>query len=482
LISESSVPPARFTLGLIAFLIFTPIGFGAELTRRAKGDLAIEARGILRKYCFECHQGDAPSHGRVSVTHHGKLVGKAGPIPFVSKDPKAPRSQVIEFLEDGSMPPGGRERPKPDEIAKVKAWVEAGAPSYPVGFDDETILKAIADDLDPQDENTRPHLRYLSLAHLVPEAGQSSKLAEVEGNLQKALLAASDGGMKKDPVPVDDTATLFRLDLRDLNWHHTQLFERIEQEKPFGVYSINLFDLILLDNPFAPPKPPTRFVRADWLAGALWYKDKPTPLANDLNTLIRLATSKGGEIPKGPNFRPFIEGKPVSAVVPPLASWSATDVTPDPPPFTFTAALTDMDQKPIKAIKLNAPFRILAECDREVRLTLLTVFDDGQVSLTPVARGNRVAAGKSKVIFQENPDGEQAFTIASISTDKTDPSRPKVRDEMTVHYVLFASEGEPKDPIIIRSRHTVNPIWRIIPAEQNSRTTVRKVLKLTVTR
>lgn len=478
----------KFVLPPVLFLILLPVGMGAELTRRQKGDLAIEARGILRKYCAECHKGDIPMYGRVSVTDHSVLVRKSGPIPFVSRDAKSPRSQVIEFLEDGSMPPGGRERPTAAEIARLKEWIDAGALSYPAAFDDEALSKTIADDFDAQEEKTRPFLRYLSLAHLVPEAGQPSKLAQAENELQKALLVTSAEGMKKSPEPVDDTGTLFRLDLRDLNWQHDQLFDRIEQENRKGVYPITLFDLILLDYPFVPPELPKRltevlkvmkqarpvpFVRGDWLAGALWSKAQPTPLANDLNALIRLATKKGDENPPGPNFRPFASGKTLTAVVPPLGSWAITDVSADPPPFKFTTTLTDLEQNPIKTAKLNSPFRIQAECDRDVRLTLLTVWDDGQVSVTPIARGNKVAAGKTKGVFPENPDNEQAFTVASI---------PKGRDELTVHYVLFASEDDRPPPTVIRSKHTSSPVWRIVPTEVSSHTTVRKVLKLTVTR
>jgi len=482
------LPVVRTTVVLLALLSLTPLGVGAESTRRQKGDLAIEARGILRKYCAECHQGDTPTYGRVSVTDHSVLVRNAGPIPFVSKDAKNRRSQVIEFLEDGSMPPGGRERPTAAEIARLKEWIDVGAPSYPAAFDDATTQSLIADDFELQGKQDQPFLRYLSLAHLVPEPGQPSKLAQVEQELQKALLAASDGTMTAPPEPVDDTATLFRLDLRTVGWHHIDLFEKVEQEVGKGVFPMIPFDLLLLEDPFVPPTPskrledvlkmmkqlrPVPYLRADWLTRSLWANDKPSPLADDLSALIRLAAKKGADASTGPAFRPFVGGVAVSAVVPPLGSWSATDVTPDPPPFKFTASLTDVEQTPIKAVKLNAPFRILAECDREVRLTLLTVWDDGQLSVTPIARGNRVAAGKSKAVYPENPDGDQAFTVASIS---------KGRNEMTVHYVLLASGDDRPPPTVVRSRHAANRIWRFVPADPASRTAVRAVLKLTVNR
>src|SRR5690242_7639859 len=82
----------------------------AKLTRRERGDLAIQARAILQHYCRDCH-GENPIRDSVSVLDHRALTAKGPPIPFVNLDEPRGRSQVIEFIEDGSMPPGGRDRP-----------------------------------------------------------------------------------------------------------------------------------------------------------------------------------------------------------------------------------------------------------------------------------------------------------------------------------------------------------------------------------
>jgi len=86
----------------------------AGLNHRDKGDLAIQARGILKKYCSECHSGEAGSRGTIVVLEHPKLVAD-GPNPIHFVLPKnAAGSQIIQFIEDGSMPPGNRARPTTD--------------------------------------------------------------------------------------------------------------------------------------------------------------------------------------------------------------------------------------------------------------------------------------------------------------------------------------------------------------------------------
>ncbi len=138
-----------------------------ELSRREKGDLAIQARGILKKYCSECHSGEASQRGTILVLDHTKLVA-AGPnkVPFVfPRNPNA--SQIVQFIEDGSMPPGFRPRPTDDEIATLKKWIAESAPSYPKAFDNRNTLKVMLDDMDRQPAESIRYLRYLSLAHLV---------------------------------------------------------------------------------------------------------------------------------------------------------------------------------------------------------------------------------------------------------------------------------------------------------------------------
>ena len=115
-------------------------GAAQRAEHRAARDRAIAARQVLFKYCRECHGGEATA-GRLTVVDHNRLVDPGPvPVPFASRKKDSPRSQIVEFMTDGSMPPGGRDRPTPEEVKAVEEWLAAAAPGYPKAFDDATTL------------------------------------------------------------------------------------------------------------------------------------------------------------------------------------------------------------------------------------------------------------------------------------------------------------------------------------------------------
>src|SRR5262249_20813472 len=64
-------------LVLIMLLAASPVRADEPLSPRERGDLAIGARAILRKYCAECHGADAKAkQGTVNVLKHAQLVAK----------------------------------------------------------------------------------------------------------------------------------------------------------------------------------------------------------------------------------------------------------------------------------------------------------------------------------------------------------------------------------------------------------------------
>ena len=467
-----------------------PAADAAELKRREKGDLAIQARAILRKHCAECH-GDVPIRGSVSVLDHKQLISTTPPVPFVNpKDPG--HSQLLEFVKDGSMPPGGRNRPTPPEIEILERWVgEAKAASYPKAFDDETTLKVMLDDWTGRPDAEKPYLRYLSLGHLVPDDPSSLKLAAEERKLQLALLAAS-GKQTDPPFPVDDTATLFRLDIRTLGWDTRDLFDRVVKGSANAhVYPIIPFDLILLEYPFRHTPPanaaklqqfftdtkqhrPVPFLRADWVSESL---ASGTPLAADLESLVMLAEARAKnakEMPCGPPARPFASAK---GAKPPLTAWYGRDADPDPFGLQFDAV--DPGRKSLTEIRVDEPFMLQASAKREVRFTLLNVLAIGDVRFQAVTGGDIVKPDAARLM---RPDTGKPFSFSGLLT----------RQEETEHFVLLAAETEAELPklTIIRSRHSdgpecreknLYPVWRFVfDREPDPAKVVRKVLPIKV--
>jgi mono/diheme cytochrome c family protein len=471
---------------LVFFLTSSSLARGDDapkLTHRAKGDLAIQARAILKKHCYECHGGPA-SRGTITVLEHPRLVATGpNPVPFVAPG-KVAASQIVHFLEDGSMPPGDRPRPTDEEIKTVKDWIQAAAPGYPVEFDDRATLDAMLRDLEGR-ANDAPHLRYFSLAHLIRDDAELPNLKKAEFDLQKALTwcgVAPPAG--RDPAePVDDTATLFRLDVRHAGWDTRELFVRMVNTVPDGIAPLTPFDLILLEYPHAyglrgddrRAKPlgdyfakakltrPVPFLRADWVAQQLAVK---APLAEDLRSLNALAAAlkkedwprlgKEENMPCGPTPRAFAEKNPVEAAPKPAAvrpvlphsAWYTGDSQADAPPFTLKAEAVNMKDEAVTAVKKGDLFRLRVTCDRDnIHFVLLMVWSNGEVVVQPTNKGGFLKAGETLLA----PSNAGAFRITDIITGAP---------VATEYFVLLASPKPIPTPVIVQSRHADDPNCR----------------------
>jgi hypothetical protein len=472
---------ARMLLALLALLL--PFSYSraeepAELSPREKGNLAIQARSILNKYCSECHNGKSGSRGTITVLDHSKLLATgSNPIPFVLPK-KAEASQIIQFIEDGTMPPGNRARPSADETAILKKWIAASAPSYPISFDEQSTLKAMLDDLESQPPNVIPHLRYFSLAHLVGEGGALNSLGAAELQLRAALNWCNPG-MVPAPVPVDGTATLYRFDIHQMGWDGRELFFSAPKGAAAGLSNLTPYDLILLEYPHGFRLPddhpqssrlneylkkakqiqPVPFLRADWLAAKIG-KDKP--LAADLKSLNELQQSlksqgfpplrQEAKVPCGLKPRAFIDreqltaaARPESLPVLPLGSWYLGDCRTEPAPFAVKVEAITADSKPVKSLTKGTPFRLRVTTDHDIHFVLLMVWADGSVVVQATNKGSFLSSGSSMLMPVDKDNKAQgAFQITDILTGET---------KAMEYFVLLASSTELPTTTIVKSRH-----------------------------
>jgi len=94
---------------------------------------------IFNQHCLDCHASQDPEHGLVLETFEGLTKGgEAGPAILPGKAHESLLVQMIEgrFEKKGKsviMPPGKRKKLTSDEIARITAWIDAGAkaPSAP---------------------------------------------------------------------------------------------------------------------------------------------------------------------------------------------------------------------------------------------------------------------------------------------------------------------------------------------------------------
>ena len=458
--------PARPLALLLALL--PAAGRAAEPPdHRGRGDLAVRARAVLRTHCAECH-GEKPTRGGVSVLDHRQLTADRSPVRFVTPgEPDA--SRLLELIEDGAMPPGGRPRLAADEVAALRAWVAAKAPAYPAAFDDRYAAATMVDDVRQRLQN--PSLRavplksfgYVSFAHLAGTADPSPDLRAAEQRLRDALLAAS--GKPVALQPLDDAATVFRIDLRDTGWLTADLFDRLDGPAVAGVAATVPLDLLVLENPYPPALPgdqldqlvrqagqsrPAPLLRGDWLADAL---RKDAPLAAEMRSLSDLA-AKGGEGVPGPVPKPFAGAKPARGPVPPLGAWYAGDVSADPPPFTLTAELVDPDGKPVAEVAERGRFQIRLKASADASFAVVRVGADGEVRLQKLS-GTRLKAGQELLVRTDTgapfvPLGAEAATA-------------------TEHVVVFVTDRDLPELTVVRSHHPDDPprsypIQRFLPA------------------
>jgi hypothetical protein len=478
------MPALRLALLLIALLPTAASGAEPDAAR-ARGDLAIRARAVLRKYCAECH-GEKPTRAQLSLLDHRQVIAERGHlVRFVTPGEPA-NSRLLELIEDGAMPPGGRPRPTAEDLATLKAWVTTKTPYYPKAFDDAYVLTAIRDDLARQKWEDAPPFRYLSFAHLVGDG--TPDLRAAEQRLRDALLAAS--GKAIVPQPIDDAATVFRIDLRDTGWLAPDLFERIEKRKGVGVYPIVPFDLLLLEYPYAAVAPPdgplgpfltgarqlrpVPFLRADWAAEALRKDD---PLAAELLSLAELAAAKNNPGP-GPVPRPFAGARPAHGPFLPFGAWYSADVSIDPPPFTLTVEVLDTGGNPLSEVAADGRFKIRLKASTDVSFTVVRVLADGEVRLQAIGDGNRLKAMTERTLLTDTGLPFVAGGILSGAASATE------------YLVVFATDRDLPDLTLIRSQHTDDPamnrypIHRFIPAGKGDKfdptRVVRKVVPLKV--
>ena len=84
-----------------------------------------DARPIFKAFCFDCHGAEAEHKGGLDLRLR-RLIAKGGETGPAIVPGDAAKSLLIEKLRAGEMPPSEKKVP-PEQIAKIEAWIAAGA-------------------------------------------------------------------------------------------------------------------------------------------------------------------------------------------------------------------------------------------------------------------------------------------------------------------------------------------------------------------
>ncbi|MFO1483551.1 MAG: c-type cytochrome domain-containing protein [Verrucomicrobiaceae bacterium] len=115
---------------LVTFILF---GLLPVFTHAQTVDYTKQIAPLWENYCIDCHGADDPDGEFVLDTFAALMKGGKEGAAIVAG--KADESMLVKFLEGRSgrggknefMPPGKREKLKTEEIALIKAWINAGA-------------------------------------------------------------------------------------------------------------------------------------------------------------------------------------------------------------------------------------------------------------------------------------------------------------------------------------------------------------------
>jgi len=237
----------------------------------------LAALELLQSKCANCHKpGSTTGANSFDDILNAKQLTNRNIVTAGSPE----ESTLIERIEDGSMPMG-QEELTPTQKDLLKNWIRNGAKSFKsgslsvpeVGFvsqaDFEACMFQDIRSLPPED---RPFVRYLNLGNLFNSERQD-ELDETRLALNKLLNSLSWQSQIKNPVVIDGTQTLIRIDLRDYRWT-SEMWEEISANNPYpekleGAKSRGLTQMTQTSTPY---------VRGDWFV----FKGSRPPLYHKL--------------------------------------------------------------------------------------------------------------------------------------------------------------------------------------------------------
>jgi len=198
---------------------------------------ATDAFGVLDRNCSVCHGPRAPASAFM-LLDHAALIAGGKVVPGNSA--ASPLYQRIIGQGGPRMPMGGARLPDTD-IATIRHWIDAGAPPWgtpePIRWrflsNDEVFARIVAN-VKALGRDDRKFARYFLLTNASNAGADEARLNLYRKGLGKLLNMLS---WQKDialPVAIDRKATIFRVDLRWLDWTQSK-WRTIIEGYPYAV-------------------------------------------------------------------------------------------------------------------------------------------------------------------------------------------------------------------------------------------------------
>ncbi len=195
-------------------LIFAPATFAADSPAPVAADHAKQMSAglelfkngvgaLLKEHCVECHGGGKTKGDFDLATREGLIKGGAdGPAVVVGKSKESKLLKLLNHAEEPHMPSKKPQLPA-DAIAKIAAWIDAGAP-----YADSLISNAkVVKDRSVITEQDRKFWSFQPLARVTPPAIKTKNWAR--GPIDQFILAKLEAKNIK-PNPAVDKRKLVR--------------------------------------------------------------------------------------------------------------------------------------------------------------------------------------------------------------------------------------------------------------------------------
>jgi mono/diheme cytochrome c family protein len=119
-------PIRKFPIGMACVsMVVISTGLGSAIARGDEPSRDAQAAAVLARHCLECHNA-AEGKGGLDLTRRDRALagGDSGKV-LVPGSPQ--KSELVQRIDAGTMPPGKRTKLGKEERALLRQWVEAGA-------------------------------------------------------------------------------------------------------------------------------------------------------------------------------------------------------------------------------------------------------------------------------------------------------------------------------------------------------------------
>ena len=219
-------------------IFLTIIALGFIHTASAQQELAQQAYLVFQTKCLACHGPHGTFAENLVIDSASGLVDTGTVVRGQPLNSNL-YARLITADNTKRMPLG---QPALDNalLQVISDWIAAGAPDWETQHDvtfipTDAMLTAMQQHIQTLNPFDQPFARYFTMTHLYnagesPEARNAYKIA-----LAKLVNSLSWGFDIHNPHPIDDTETIFYIDLRNYDWDLRDAWTQIENVYPYAI-------------------------------------------------------------------------------------------------------------------------------------------------------------------------------------------------------------------------------------------------------